>query len=237
MINQLPERPRIAYEQSPDDWAFGINIAETLGLKAAVVLAKIDQLLISSSETKIFNNNAWYPTSVPVFHQQYFEGFFKTSTTYRVMNKLKDELKLIQIEYFQGSQWIAINWANWLALNPPITAEHQTLLAQFDYQRMPTIELGQRYKGFIYVLEEVNHRWYKIGKTKNLASRVSSLTIQLPFPVTMLHSIATDNMVFAEAYLHKHFAAKRLNGEWFQLDQDDVNWLRAIERLDDEVKQ
>lgn len=236
MNTQPPELPRMLYSLSPNNWTFDMNVATDIGLNEAIIMGKLVQLLVSDPETRIFSNNAWNPKSINDLHIRYFNGFFKTATTYRTMNRLRDQFKLLYIEVIEGRHWFAINWANWLALNPPINAEQQALLAQFDYQQPPTIELGLRNRGFIYILEQRDYRWYKIGKTKNLSKRLPLLDIQLPFPVTTLHTIATDNMVFAEAYLHKHFVAKRLNGEWFQLDQDDLQWLCAIERLDDEVK-
>lgn len=86
--------------------------------------------------------------------------------------------------------------------------------------------------GHVYIIE--HQGTYKIGIARNAATRIKG--IKLPHAVTIIHTFATNNMLFAERQLHQRFDAKRLNGEWFQLDQDDLQWLCAIERLDDEVK-
>lgn len=89
--------------------------------------------------------------------------------------------------------------------------------------------------GFIYVLEEPINRWYKIGRAKNVERRL--LGIELPFKVNRICSIPTNQMIWAERDLHQHFAAKRLNGEWFHLDAQDVEWLLSLEHLNSDKVQ
>lgn len=86
--------------------------------------------------------------------------------------------------------------------------------------------------GFIYIIE--HQGVHKIGIARNVLNRIK--TIKLPHEVKVIKTIITNNMLFAERQLHERFEGKRLNGEWFQLDHDDLQWLCAIERLDDEVK-
>jgi hypothetical protein len=45
---------------------------------------------------------------------------------------------------------------------------------------------------------------------------------QLPWPAEIVHTIATDTMPACETVWHTRFAAQRMHGEWFQLDEAQV---------------
>ena len=71
---------------------------------------------------------------------------------------------------------------------------------------------------------------YKIGKSIDIPGRLRAF-LQLPFPTRLVHSIPTDDMVWAEACMHRTFAHCRMNGEWFDLSPDDVARICDIESL------
>ena len=58
--------------------------------------------------------------------------------------------------------------------------------------------------------------------------RASQLGTQGPFEYDLLHTIETENAWQLEQELHMFFAEKRAQGEWFVLDEDDIqlfiNW-------------
>ena len=64
--------------------------------------------------------------------------------------------------------------------------------------------------------------YYKLGRTKNIRQRNKQIKLQLPFRAIPIHVIYTDDEVWLEDYWHRAFNAKRRNGEWFELNADEV---------------
>lgn len=72
----------------------------------------------------------------------------------------------------------------------------------------------------------------KIGRAKNLKSRLVSLQTGCPFDLVLVKSWQLNNKATAsraEEYLHDKFAAKHERGEWFRLDEEDVNYLVGLD--------
>lgn len=78
--------------------------------------------------------------------------------------------------------------------------------------------------GYVYLLECEQGEFYKIGRTNDLNRRMDQFGIQLPFKISLRHTIKVPDMVCAEAALHSKFASRRTNGEWFKLSIEDVDW-------------
>ena len=80
--------------------------------------------------------------------------------------------------------------------------------------------------GFVYVIR--SKYGHKIGKTTNIKSRTRLFEVKLPFPIDLVHYAYFDDYTKSEREIHQMFAAKRLEGEWFDLDEDDVSVIRAL---------
>lgn len=88
-------------------------------------------------------------------------------------------------------------------------------------QYFPTVEKSQSSTlGTVYLYKARN--FYKIGRTNNSDRRDREIKLQLPFEAKLVHRIETDDPVGIEKYWHNRFAAKRKNGEWFCLSDDDI---------------
>jgi len=86
------------------------------------------------------------------------------------------------------------------------------------------IAKDQATDGFVYLMK--SGRNYKIGKSNSVGRREREIALQLPERVRVIHEIRTDDPAGIEAYWHKRFESKRKNGEWFDLNVEDVSAFR-----------
>jgi hypothetical protein len=80
--------------------------------------------------------------------------------------------------------------------------------------------------GYVYLLRGDN--CYKIGLSNNVYRRWKEVSPKLPFETEIVTMIATEDMYKLEASLHKKFSGKRMNGEWFDLDNEDVEYIKKL---------
>lgn len=68
---------------------------------------------------------------------------------------------------------------------------------------------------------------YKVGRTRNMPDRMRTFGVKLPFLYTIQLCAWFDDHYAAEAGYHRIFADKRINGEWFDLAEQDIGLIRA----------
>lgn len=87
--------------------------------------------------------------------------------------------------------------------------------------------------GYVYFVQEYMNGTFKIGKTKHIEKRMNLFNIKLPFENKLIYLIKTGNHHQTEVAFHKHFSSKRLEGEWFSLNRDDMNWIKSGKYTDE----
>lgn len=83
--------------------------------------------------------------------------------------------------------------------------------------------------GEVYLFK--SGRYPKIGKTNDTVRRGNEIRIQLPEKMELIHSIKTDDPNGIEAYWHRRFDSKRMQGEWFDLRTDDVKAFKRWRKI------
>lgn len=78
-------------------------------------------------------------------------------------------------------------------------------------------------QGFVYLVDAVGTTWYKIGQSISPSKRLHSISCKAPYDCRFIHVFEVEDMTGTEQFWHKHFDDKRVNGEWFELTQEDVN--------------
>jgi hypothetical protein len=80
--------------------------------------------------------------------------------------------------------------------------------------------------GFVYLLQA--GPFFKIGRTKKLGRRIREVRLQLPFPVELVAWSWSSQYEQEEADLHRRFHKRRRNGEWFVLEDGDVEFITSL---------
>ncbi|WNS82204.1 GIY-YIG nuclease family protein [Domibacillus sp. DTU_2020_1001157_1_SI_ALB_TIR_016] len=87
--------------------------------------------------------------------------------------------------------------------------------------------------GYVYFVQEHLNGSFKIGKTKHIDQRMNLFSVKLPFENELIFLIKSGNHHQTEVAFHKHFAHKRLEGEWFALTREDITWIKEKNYTED----
>lgn len=78
--------------------------------------------------------------------------------------------------------------------------------------------------GYIYLIKA--GQYYKIGKSKVLRSRLKSHQTSNPNKIKLVVEKLVTNYHKKEKQLLKKFNNKKVNGEWFRLNKEDILWIK-----------
>jgi hypothetical protein len=93
--------------------------------------------------------------------------------------------------------------------------------------------------GYIYLFKSISEHenLYKIGYTKNkntLKKRVKQLQTGNPNKIKMVNYFESYHGRKIETTLHNIYSTRRLEGEWFDLDEYDVdNFIESCKKIED----
>jgi hypothetical protein len=89
-------------------------------------------------------------------------------------------------------------------------------------------------KGYVYFIQ--CDKWFKIGATENVYSRFNSIRVCNPFEVSLFHTIKTNNMHITEKLFQGMFARVEGHGEWFELSDKNLEYIKAGNYTDRIIK-
>ena len=81
---------------------------------------------------------------------------------------------------------------------------------------------------FVYIVQASNGR-IKIGISNNPDERFEYLAAMSPLTISLLHFFETSHAWHFEWRLHYFFDGDRHHGEWFDLLENQVEWLCSLE--------
>lgn len=90
----------------------------------------------------------------------------------------------------------------------------------------------------IYLINQINTNRYKIGTTKNNVDlRLKQLQTGSSDVLSLTKTFTTNYGFKLESALHRHFYCKQATGEWFELDQQDIEgFLKTCETYEGNFK-
>lgn len=80
--------------------------------------------------------------------------------------------------------------------------------------------------GYVYIIKKNDENIVKIGMSKNYSERTKQISTKLPFEVETVKVFKTKDMYSLEKKLHDFYKEKRLNGEWFELNNEDLEYIK-----------
>lgn len=77
----------------------------------------------------------------------------------------------------------------------------------------------------VYIIKDAAGH-YKIGCTSNVSDRLRMFGVKLPFEIELEHFIPTVSYRALERKLHRQYKSKKIRGEWYKLEPEDVQAIK-----------
>lgn len=110
--------------------------------------------------------------------------------------------------------------------------ENEEKQRHIEYKQQEKEKKSSKKEGYIYLLHsEVGY--YKIGKAVDPWSRGQTIGTEHAYKVNLIYVARCTDRAKVERLLHQTLAEYRMNGEWFNLPPDKVEWLIYHDWIDD----
>jgi len=81
---------------------------------------------------------------------------------------------------------------------------------------------------YVYLIRCLETPFYKIGVSKNVGARLTSLQAACPLELQIIHTFAPKHPRRIEYTLHQMFDKRRYRGEWFELEPADLAFISNL---------
>lgn len=217
----LPEG--LASQVSPPALGHGITIA---AYDETEQMGMLRWLGIITGSTGAIREVDWKPTSAQIWVDSgKGRTFWKAGAFGFAQKKIADYgLHELWQDHFDG---LELRDCAVMATKPRVST--QTRSNRIAPERLNPVEvIGEATAGakagVVYVLKSAYG--YKVGRTRNVPARMRAFGVHLPIVYTIPLCAWFDDCHAAERRYHEAFANKRINGEWFDLDEDDIQRIR-----------
>ena len=90
---------------------------------------------------------------------------------------------------------------------------------------------------YVYLISDLNNYTYKIGISSNPEKRIKALQTGNDRTLKIVHKVLCQNYLEVERALHNQYNFLRVNGEWFELSDEDVNnFPESCNKIDENFK-
>jgi len=156
-----------------------------------------------------------FPTNADLIGKRHRDSEFPSPGSFdRLGNKQERAEKILKYAEQKG-------YADIVELCTPVIEQHS---------KTESSDVGHgEIVGAVYLFK--HGKYYKIGKTNDTVRRGNELKVQLPENLDLIHEIKTDDPSGIEAYWHRRFDSKRMNGEWFDLNSSDIKAFKRWRKI------
>lgn len=186
-------------------WARWGDALREAGFKPNELQPKAEQEFLLQKLAEAFRHYGKVPTAVEL------RMYCQSNSTFPSHNTFYN--------YFASKEEMIIHLREWLVKVGGYD-DVVAILPAKEVVSAPRMPRTTSKDGSVYLLR--SGTYYKIGRSDEIERRIKEIRVALPEATSLEHHILTDDPSGIEAYWHKRFADRRLNGEWFKLSPADV---------------
>ena len=138
---------------------------------------------------------------------------------------LKSQCKACCSKYYQENKEERAKWdEQYYQENKAKILSRNKRYYQEHYGKHTSVEGVSVLKSYVYLIKS-QYGSVKIGITKDVNRRLMTLGTASPTQLSVAGCKLARNARAIEKELHHKFKSKRIYGEWFNLSQEDINWI------------